>query len=93
LFLGPAGREKQQMIEQGREPNGAESEAGSRRRTPVSPSGVIEIRQRVGVAETEGSDLGKLLALLVAVTLACGVAAGVTVNLAPAYTDNSSDGY
>ena len=34
-----------------------------------------------------------LLALLVAVTLACGVAAGVTVNHAPAYADDSGDGY
>jgi hypothetical protein len=81
------------VIEQGREANGAESEAGSWCRTPVSLSGVIEVHQRVGVAETKGADLGKLLALLVAVALVCGVAAGVTVNLATAYTDNSGDGY
>ena len=41
-------------------------------------------------------DLNRLLALLVALTLACGIAAGVTVNHAPAsaaYADNSGDGY
>ena len=34
-----------------------------------------------------------LLILLVAVTMACGVAAGVTIALAPAYADASAKGY
>ena len=34
-----------------------------------------------------------LLILLVALTVACGAAAGVTIALAPAYADNSSKGY
>jgi hypothetical protein len=40
--------------------------------------------------------LGKmqyLLILLVAVTMACGAAAGVTIALAPAYADDSAKGY
>ncbi len=51
-------------------------------------SGAREVRPAVGVDET-GSDLNRLLAVLVALMLACGVAAGVTVNLAPAYADDS----
>ena len=34
-----------------------------------------------------------LLMLLVAVTMACGVAATVTIELAPAYADASAKGY
>jgi hypothetical protein len=34
-----------------------------------------------------------LLILLVAITMACGVAAGVTIALAPAYADYSAKGY
>ena len=34
-----------------------------------------------------------LLMLLVAVTMACGVAATVTIELAPAYADASAAGY
>jgi hypothetical protein len=34
-----------------------------------------------------------LLMLLVAVTMACGVAATVTIELAPAYADASASGY
>jgi hypothetical protein len=34
-----------------------------------------------------------LLMLLVAVTMACGVAATVTIELAPAYADASATGY
>jgi hypothetical protein len=34
-----------------------------------------------------------LLILLVAVTMACGAAAGVTIALAPAYADASATGY
>jgi hypothetical protein len=34
-----------------------------------------------------------LLILLVAVTMACGAAASVTVSLAPAYVGNIGDGY
>lgn len=83
------------MIEQGREnsSDGAEREAGAWGRVPVSSSGVIEIDPPIGAGDKKGGDLNKLLVLLVAVTLACGVAAGVTINLAPAYADGSSDGY
>jgi len=34
-----------------------------------------------------------LLILLVAITMACGAAAGVTIALAPAYADDSAKGY
>jgi hypothetical protein len=34
-----------------------------------------------------------LLILLVALTMACGVAATVTIELAPAYADASAKGY
>jgi hypothetical protein len=34
-----------------------------------------------------------LLILLVAVTMACGVAATVTIELSPAYADASATGY
>ncbi|HEY1779848.1 MAG TPA: hypothetical protein VGG79_05345 [Roseiarcus sp.] len=34
-----------------------------------------------------------LLILLVALTMACGAAATVTIALAPAYADNSAKGY
>ena len=34
-----------------------------------------------------------LLILLVAVTMACGAAATVTIELAPAYADGSATGY
>jgi hypothetical protein len=34
-----------------------------------------------------------LLILLVAITVACGAAAGVTIALAPAYADYSAKGY
>jgi hypothetical protein len=34
-----------------------------------------------------------LLILLVAVTMACGAAAGVTIVLVPAYADDSAKGY
>ena len=37
--------------------------------------------------------LNKLLALLVALTLACGAAAEVAVTLAPAPLDDNGDGY
>jgi hypothetical protein len=54
---------------------------------------VIGIDPPIGAGDKKGGDLNKLLVLLVAVTLACGVAAGVTMNLAPAYADGSGDGY
>ena len=34
-----------------------------------------------------------LLLLLIALTIACGAAAGVTVSLAPAYADSAGSGY
>jgi hypothetical protein len=34
-----------------------------------------------------------LLILLVVLTVACGAAAGVTIALAPAYADDSGNGY
>ncbi len=46
-----------------------------------------------GEIHSTGGGLNKLLALLVALTLACGAAAGVTVSLAPAATDDSGAGY
>ena len=35
----------------------------------------------------------KLLVLLVAITMACEIAASLTINLTPAFADDSSDGY
>jgi hypothetical protein len=35
----------------------------------------------------------RLLVLLVALTVGCGVAASVTISLAPAYADDSARGY
>jgi hypothetical protein len=34
-----------------------------------------------------------LLILMVAITMACGAAASVTISLAPAYADDSGKGY
>ena len=34
-----------------------------------------------------------LLILMLAITMACGAAAGVTISLAPAYADDSGKGY
>jgi hypothetical protein len=87
------------MIEQGREPSssGAEIEAGASPRIPVNlslSSGVqIGIDPPIGVGESKGADLNKLLVLLVAVTLACGVAAGVTMNHLTAVAEDSGNGY
>jgi hypothetical protein len=47
-------------------------------------------------AGARGGGLGTmqyLLILLVAVTVACGAAAGVTIALVPAYADDSAKGY
>jgi hypothetical protein len=49
-------------------------------------------------AETKRRKVGEgtvqyLLILLVAVTMACGAAASVTISLAPAYADDSGKGY
>ena len=46
-------------------------------------------RQRQGMETTMRS----LLVLLVALTMACGAAAGLTVSLAPAYADDAGKGY
>ena len=35
----------------------------------------------------------KMLVLLVAIALACGVAASITINLTPAFADDSKNGY
>ena len=35
----------------------------------------------------------KLLVLLMAITLACGVAASITINLMPAFADDDTSGY
>jgi hypothetical protein len=35
----------------------------------------------------------RLLVLLVALTVGCGVAASVTISLAPAYADDRASGY
>ena len=55
--------------------------------------GPREHRQAIGIGDTSAGDLNVLLALLVALMLACGVAVAVTVNFAPAYADDSGDGY
>ena len=89
------------MVDDRRQPSLSATERGSgvgdRRHAPEDPSpsfGVqVEIHPPIGVGETKRGDLNRLLALLVAVTLGCGVAVGVTVNLAPAYADASGDGY
>ena len=52
----------------------------------------------VAVAAPAGTTAGwgtmrYLLILLVALTMACGAAANVTIALAPAYADNSGKGY
>ena len=49
-----------------------------------------------GAASAGDGGLGTmqyLLILLVAITMACGVAATVTIELAPAYADASAKGY
>jgi hypothetical protein len=49
-----------------------------------------------GAASAGDGGLGtmqNLLILLVALTMACGVAATVTIELAPAYADASAKGY
>ncbi len=46
-------------------------------------------QQRPGMETT----MRGLLVLLVALTMACGAAAGLTVYLAPAYADKASKGY
>jgi hypothetical protein len=96
------------MIEQGRRPrtvfdpaslSAAErpNGAGHWRRVPEdsdpSPDVGVETIATSGVGEMAGSGLNKLLALLVALTLACGAAAGVAVILAPASLDGAGDGY
>jgi len=35
----------------------------------------------------------KLLVLLVVITMACGIAASITIKLTPAFADDSSNGY
>ena len=35
----------------------------------------------------------KMLVLLLALTMACGIAASITINLAPAFADDASNGY
>jgi hypothetical protein len=88
------------MIEQERQPSSTAERGdgvGDRRRAPEDSSPLLGVRveldSSIGVGETKGGDLNRLLALLVALTLACGVAAGVTVNLAPPHADESGDGY
>ncbi len=53
----------------------------------------VEIHPTIGFEDVTGSGMDKLLALLLVLTLACGMAAGVTISLAPAYADRSGDGY
>jgi len=57
------------------------------------PGAQVGIDTPIGVGEMTGGSLNKLLALLVALALACGVAAGVTVKLAPPYSGDPGDGY
>ena len=47
-------------------------------------------RERRRVAE---GTMQYLLILMLAITMACGAAAGVTISLAPAYADDSGKGY
>ena len=58
-----------------------------------SPGVRLEVHPAIGVGEMTAGGLNKLLALLVALTLACAVAAGVTSNLAPPFADVSVEGY
>jgi hypothetical protein len=92
------------MIEQGRErlSSGAERGAGALWRIALRrismnsslSSGVqIGTGPRIAVEESKGDDLNKLLVLLVAVTLACGVAVGVTMTHVPAVAEDSGNGY
>jgi hypothetical protein len=55
----------------------------------VARRGILMKRRR-WVAE---GTMQYLLILLVAVTVACGAAASVTISLAPAYADDSGKGY
>jgi len=59
----------------------------------LSPRVGVETNATFGVGEMTAAGLTKLLALLIALTLACAVAAGVTSNLAPPFADVSVDGY
>ncbi|HKN26961.1 MAG TPA: hypothetical protein VJY34_03400 [Roseiarcus sp.] len=89
------------MIEQRRQPSLSATEhansAGEWRpileESNPSPRAPIESYTRIRVGETTGGGLNKLLALLVAVTLACGAAAGVAVTFAPSSLDGAADGY
>ena len=58
-----------------------------------SPRVGVETSATIGVGGMAAGGLNKLLALLVALTLACGAAAGVAVTLAPAPLDDDGDGY
>jgi hypothetical protein len=83
------------MTEQRRQPSLSATErangAGDCRPVPeeYKPSAGAEVE----IHTPTGSDLSKLLTLLIALTLACGAAAGVAVNFAPAYLDGAGDGY
>jgi len=89
------------MIEHGRQPSLGAAERASGVNdwprslgdsSPSSPVGA-ETNATIGVGGMTAGGLNKLLALLVALTLACAVAAGVTSNLAPPFADVSVDGY
>jgi hypothetical protein len=89
------------MIEQGRQPSLSSTEGASgvndwpRSLGDASPSSRVgvETNAKIGVGGMTAGGLNKLLALLVALTLACGAAAGVAVTLAPAPLDDNGDGY
>ena len=89
------------MIEQRRQPSLSATERASgvndlpRSLGNSSPSSRVgvETNATIGVGGMTAGGLNKLLALLVALTLACGAAAGVAVTLAPAPLDDNGDGY
>jgi len=87
------GQGRQSSLNDTERPNGA----GHWRRVPEdsnpSPGVGVETIATSGVGQMTGSGLNKLLALLVALTLACGAAAGVAIILAPASLDGAGDGY
>jgi hypothetical protein len=89
------------MIEHGRQPSAGAIESarglGDWARplgdSSPSPRVGVETNATIGVGGMTAGGLNKLLALLVALTLACGAAAGVAVTLAPAPLDDNGDGY
>ncbi len=59
-----------------------------------APDGIVQSIYRVPLLRPGlGTTMRSLLVLLVALTMACGAAASVTIAHAPAYADDAGKGY